>query len=836
MKHHIIALLALSSLHFTNARTSQLCKTLQKTRGLFSKSENKNLDLFFKLNNNGNAGNIMQKRTLLSAANLKGTDSVIAKKYRHLSPSVGASMMPVVKNLYDYGDEDCPMAQLVKDKKFGLFHKGSDGVNPTKHKGMPGASLDATLAGTVLGHLENDRLQEEDVQAKITKQWRQTHRATFGKKSKLSAGKVRSLLNTLVQAKELSTNKKNKPAPYPYYYPYGILTSALWQKATQKTELNEYMHTAAQHTPLFCTKKAQLGSRLLTDESYRPEELAASEDWTETIDHYFDTKKDLHVASIESHDNYERVVAHEIDRRDFGNPWPPMIKYTHLGFKEQTPWATCVEATLRDLCNLILTTSQKTFNIELLPQTLKLNKNFINFYRTHANFDKVHERNAHQAWMDMVSGHKNVIYRQNNDEDNAYIIASGLDNFLRVLNILFGTHAQDYQALAKLISTEQQTIEIHKIGEHQLYFMITKPSGALISAYVCVSHNGGHTHLETPQRVALSQTEDRMNLQMLSQKNKTSRNNSKSNRFLPLNNLITQRLCNEESPDYLVQPHSLAGLHHLALSAKQWPTSRDWNLGFAQRMATHHPHMSNFAISQAVKSAVKEICEQIDQSDDYKLLLSTLQHQLTTCSFDNLAPEIIKTFDKKMQNEIDQNTTLRTTLLAFFDRLGGINARLGYAGDSILDRAASYSDKTIHLLLKLGADPNKSPDLLYNAYNGNRMHQLKLLKDYGVSVDAKSSKGVTALHIACNDKNQTVALKLVQLGANIHARSEDGMTPIDIALKWNNQAFADALIKEYKKQHSAPTDYSPTLIDSVKLGYFYAKKKATELFSRLKFW
>lgn len=540
--------LFLGSLLTFNAQASYwntLKKGFSYAQGLFSRAQ---------------TGSTMQKRSLLKATDLKGLDSCIKDKYKHLSPTVGAGMMSIINNLYNHGNPHSATTQLINNPKFGLFHKNDHGVAPTKHKSLPGASLNPTLAATLIGHLETDRLQDEKIQKNIIHQWKQTHKDTFGSSANLTTGRIQEFLQTLIQAKKEAQDTPEQAATFPHYYPYGIVTSLLWQNATQKKEMVDYLSATQKLVPLldqakdfFLSLPEQQKSRLDEETAFTVEELNENKNWQDI------------------QNNFEKNIATEIYLRDNSSPIPGNVRDDYYGFKNFKPVPTCAEAALRDICNLILADNNQQFNIALLPESIKPLETFVHFYQEHPTFFTINDNKVGQTWMNTVSGHTRITYCQNNnDTQNAYEIDPPLKNLLCTLNVFFGTIAHSFEELGTQLSSKEQHISCKEIDNNQINFTITKPNKTIISAQLCA--NSHHAWLDVPMRKDGSR--QRINITAITDKN-----------IQPLsmqaNQIITQRLSRDNAINYLSMPSCLAQLNHLAYSSKNWSDHKKWYNNFS---------------------------------------------------------------------------------------------------------------------------------------------------------------------------------------------------------------------------------------------------------------
>lgn len=163
------------------------------------------------------------------------------------------------------------------------------------------------------------------------------------------------------------------------------------------------------------------------------------------------------------------------------------------------------------------------------------------------------------------------------------------------------------------------------------------------------------------------------------------------------------------------------------------------------------------------------------------------------------------------------------------DSVGTVKARQGKQMRELVARgthtAGSMSEEALTLqavqlddprnlltLLEAGVDPNTESDdwslLRRAAYYGSVDH-IRMLLDYGADIELKSSKGLTALHVAA-EQNQTGAIEvLLDRGAKLNARYPWGdalWTPLGLAVYYGRLEAAKLLIQRGADPHQPMGD------------------------------
>ncbi|XP_050832194.1 ankyrin repeat domain-containing protein 22 isoform X3 [Serinus canaria] len=107
-----------------------------------------------------------------------------------------------------------------------------------------------------------------------------------------------------------------------------------------------------------------------------------------------------------------------------------------------------------------------------------------------------------------------------------------------------------------------------------------------------------------------------------------------------------------------------------------------------------------------------------------------------------------------------------------------LNVQDSFLGDTPLICACRQgNNRIVDYLLRKHADVNLRNKVSKTKQNE---HLVKMLLRAGVDVNATDSSGSTALHYACEMKNQAVIPLLIEAHADTSVKNQDGETPLDI--------------------------------------------------------
>ncbi len=132
----------------------------------------------------------------------------------------------------------------------------------------------------------------------------------------------------------------------------------------------------------------------------------------------------------------------------------------------------------------------------------------------------------------------------------------------------------------------------------------------------------------------------------------------------------------------------------------------------------------------------------------------------------------------------------------------------------------------IFLLLLLTSCSSPESRLVDQAYNGD-LEAVKSALSKGISPDAKSTVGMTALMAAARNNHLQVMEALIQAGANVDARDSNGWTPLMTAAYRGHTAAvkllieAGAILDIRNNEGKTAVDLSVDREDRETLTYFY---------------
>lgn len=127
----------------------------------------------------------------------------------------------------------------------------------------------------------------------------------------------------------------------------------------------------------------------------------------------------------------------------------------------------------------------------------------------------------------------------------------------------------------------------------------------------------------------------------------------------------------------------------------------------------------------------------------------------------------------------------------------------------------------VELLLEKNADSNIFTDYgispLHDAvkpefFSPMSLEIIRLLIKYGANIELQNNNGKTALFVAVESRNLTIAEYLLSVGANANCRTKKNCTPLFVALKKRDIAIAHSLIKSGAKVNVKNVDDVSPLI------------------------
>lgn len=127
-----------------------------------------------------------------------------------------------------------------------------------------------------------------------------------------------------------------------------------------------------------------------------------------------------------------------------------------------------------------------------------------------------------------------------------------------------------------------------------------------------------------------------------------------------------------------------------------------------------------------------------------------------------------------------------------------------FGGDAIEIAASEGSANIVVELIKAGVAPSyrdqKGNTILMYYIRGGYAHNIQLLKNNGVDIDARNNQGETALIIAVKRENSDAAGSCLRAGADIHLIDSSGKTALDYAMEKGRLPIIELFAKRCKKE------------------------------------
>lgn len=419
-------------------------------------------------------------RSIVDVRHLKHVHRVIKPEYAHLSPLVGASLINshYLKNVHQFAPNH-PTTRLLNDPKLGLFHLQNTQFRDTQSLSMPGKSLNPQLIGNMLGHLHTGKLSDPQIQADLIKDWKKSLHDNF--KASISTEKLSQFLK-LVQDSKRAENETDKTRLFLPNITEAALTAFLYRKSTQKEELFDYLNALNKHLPIL---HKNLDEKTLHN-NYTYDELRSA----------FQNLKNSKENPLEQAERIEKDFEQSICalmNQNSSKEIPPQVLQASYGYQDKPKVPNCTETALQDLCNILLADpSTGLFNLELLPATIQPIQELRDFYTKYPSYTMVNNSQVGQAWMNLLSNRKSIMYIKKNYEVNSFS-----ENILNLLNIIFNIKAKSWKEFGQLLSTKHRTISCEeKINNNKQivsFLFASKEFDLIMSPNV-------HAHLHFPNR------------------------------------------------------------------------------------------------------------------------------------------------------------------------------------------------------------------------------------------------------------------------------------------------------------------------------------------------
>lgn len=724
---------------------------------------------------------IQQKRELLTPHNLKGLYAAFKPEFAHLSPAVGAALLPNIKIISMRESGDSALTKLIHDSHIGLFHHADNALLETRNKSIPASSWGPRMIGTLVADLHLNKELDEHVADDIIKMCKASHKQAFGSNTYLSTGRIGDTLNALTESKRESTGTSDRAALYPAYYPFGVLTGLFWQKATTEKDIADYM-SALENRMKFHGAESPFkdATRQLDDVgggTYSDDELAKS--LQEPLGRVMGDDQ-----------QFETRLAAEINKALNGAVLPQQVKQQYFGYEHGDEVSNCVEATLQDLCNLLLVGSNGSFDIGLLPSSLKPLATFKAFYAAHPSYVTVNDCAVGQAWMNLVSGHDGIAYRKSlRMNKKVYELDADIKSILRLLNILFGATAETYQELGEQLSSEHRRIEA-EVNSEDNCVKFTVSSGTYNVAFLLCIDAEEHVCLEVPERDKRidSLVDDKrwfadVTTGLVDVKNTVE--STRAELLLPQRAHVIAANHNE--------PQSLAQATHIAYSNRKGvDPHRHWQDLIRDRdVKERNAILASVVVAEKDKEGRKvtgDILHWALNAKDYDLI----EHLLKAGADVNVPRTqngTVLLFEALRQH--DRNETEQYELCALLIKYGAlVNARDVEGRTPLFEAVASGNLHVCKLLVDHNADVTvqsrhgNTPlfDIAF-ASRASLASDLPLctyLLKLGVDINAKGLFGETVLFQAVRAGKLELCRFLIESGADVHA-TNDGKTVFESA-------------------------------------------------------
>lgn len=426
------------------------------------------------------SGRDVPSRSIVDVRHLKHVHKVIKPEYAHFSPLVGASLVnsDFLKNVHQFAPNH-PTTRLLNDPKLGLFHLQNTQFRDTQNLSMPGKSLNPKLIGEILGHLQTGKLETPQIQNDLIKQWKKSLHDNF--KASISTEKLSQFLK-LVQDSKKAEKESEETRLFLPNITEATLTAFLYRKASQKEELFDYLNALNKHVPVL---------------SKNPDEKTANDNYTSDelrikCKNLKSFKENVFQQLELIEKDFEQIVC-ALMHHNSSKEIPPQVLQSSYGYQDKPKVPNCTECALQDLCNILLADpSTGFFNLELLPATIQPIQELRDFYTNYPSYTMVNNAQVGQAWMNLLSNRKSIMYIKKNYEVNCFS-----ENILNLFNIIFNIKAKSWNEFGQLLSTKHRTISCEeKINNNKQivsFSLAGKEFDLIMSPNV-------HAHLHFPNR------------------------------------------------------------------------------------------------------------------------------------------------------------------------------------------------------------------------------------------------------------------------------------------------------------------------------------------------
>lgn len=387
---------------------------------------------------------------------LKGSFDRFEKKHQPDSPLIGAACMDgkLLSNIYRYGPPHAATTKLVNDSRYGIFHFGHI-LAPTQNKSNPAYGLTPALITSVVHALKTNTIHQESIQQELATALRNSFRTKIN--SKFSQTKAMEFIQLIAQA---STEKIFIPGTTS-----AILTALLYRIAHTQEDIEQYIQKI--NIPI------------------------------NTID-VIDNKQGTNQTEARHRigELYEKTVIQTIVDQEGSVGCPPNVRAGSYGFQGQPCVPDCMETALRTICNWIVASDKELeFDLNTLPETVTVHPDIKTFYTTFNQFSTVNIPEAGQAWMNLMSGIKGIIYVHNN-----YEMEPLEENIVPLFNHLFGIQAHTIAQIGDLLSNNARSIIFRKNVEKNIEISITNITTQTSYVLTLYIEPRAHAYVVTPKQ------------------------------------------------------------------------------------------------------------------------------------------------------------------------------------------------------------------------------------------------------------------------------------------------------------------------------------------------
>lgn len=339
-----------------------------------------------------------------------------------------------------------------------LFHKLGNSLRVTQHKAYPAYSLCPEILADIIHHLEAGTIENPSIKHQLITQWAEVfHQQSTCNKQK-ARDKVATLLDLITHAKKESQNN-----PSSSNMTEVILLSFLYQKSTSRNDLLKYVYRRNELNAAYPLPNDNHAFNDMQNHAEKFKMLVNSVKDTNQLSH---------------HANYESLLVYLMLSRGLR---PAALE--RYGYQDQPSRPNCVEQCIHNLCNMFLYDSlTDRFDFSLLPPSLTPNPSFVALYAQQRGTLDINSPEIGQQFMNLLSGNHHFQYYGNKD----YELEATSDNFIPIMNFLFGCKAKSLSQLGKLLSTEHRKIRFKQL-DNEILISINNDNQVPIKACITFS-------------------------------------------------------------------------------------------------------------------------------------------------------------------------------------------------------------------------------------------------------------------------------------------------------------------------------------------------------------